>query len=96
MSTRTLDTAWAELFDELARLEEILPHRKPAGAPAALDPLSPKTLSEFEKRFELEEEVRELEEFIATAGVPEDDHSAAALAFLQTELIRKRSLLDNL
>lgn len=48
------------------------------------------------ERDELEEEVQELEDLIATAGEPEDEHSMRALTFLQTELVRKRSLLDNL
>ena len=46
------------------------------------------------ERDELEEEVQELEELIAAAGEPEDDHSLRALTFLQTELARKRAMLD--
>ena len=42
----------------------------------------------------LEEEVHELEQLISTAGEPEDEHSMRALTFLQTELARKRALLD--
>lgn len=49
-----------------------------------------------DEREELEEEVLELEALIATAGEPEDDHSLRALTFLQTELVRKRALLDRL
>lgn len=49
--------------------------------------------AEYE-RDELEEEVQELEELIAAAGEPDDEHSMRALTFLQTELVRKRSLLD--
>ncbi len=45
-------------------------------------------------RDELEEEVQELEELIAAAGEPEDEHSLRALSFLQTELVRKRAMLD--
>ena len=48
------------------------------------------------EREELEEEVQELEDLIAAAGEPEDEHSMRALTFLQTELVRKRALLDNL
>ena len=48
------------------------------------------------ERDELEEEVQELEELIAAAGEPEDEHSLRALTFLQTELARKRSMLDYL
>ena len=46
------------------------------------------------ERDELEEEVQELEELIAAAGEPEDEHSLRALSFLQTELARKRAMLD--
>lgn len=46
------------------------------------------------EREELEEEVQELEELIAAAGEPEDEHSLRALSFLQTELARKRAMLD--
>lgn len=48
------------------------------------------------ERDELAEEVQELEELIASAGEPEDEHSLRALTFLQTELVRKRALLDHL
>ena len=46
------------------------------------------------ERDELEEEVQELEELIAAAGEPEDEHSLRALTFLQTELACKRAMLD--
>ena len=46
------------------------------------------------ERDELEEEVQELEALIAAAGEPEDEHSLRALSFLQTELARKRAMLD--
>ncbi|MGE0861618.1 MAG: hypothetical protein AB7I01_19630 [Gammaproteobacteria bacterium] len=45
-------------------------------------------------RDEVEEEIQELEELIAAAGEPEDEHSLRALTYLQTELARKRALLD--
>jgi len=48
------------------------------------------------ERDELHEEVQELEELIAAAGEPEDEHSLRALTFLQTELARKRAMLDTL
>ncbi len=48
------------------------------------------------EREELEEEIQELEDLIAAAGEPEDEHSMRALTFLQTELVRKRALFDNL
>ena len=44
----------------------------------------------------LTEDVRELELLIASAGEPADEHSLQALLFLQTELARKRALLDDL
>ena len=46
------------------------------------------------ERDEMEEEVQELEALIAAAGEPEDEHSLRALTFLQTELARKRAMLD--
>ena len=47
------------------------------------------------EREELEEEVQELEDLIVAAGEPEDEHSLRALSYLQTELARKRALLDH-
>lgn len=47
------------------------------------------------EREELEEDIQELEELILAAGEPDDEHSMRALTFLQTELARKRSLLDD-
>ena len=46
------------------------------------------------EREELAEEVQELEDLIAAAGEPEDEHSLRALTYLQTELARKRTMLD--
>ena len=51
-------------------------------------------LGGHDEREELEEEVQELEELIAAAGEPEDDHSRRALTYLQAELARKRAMLD--
>lgn len=48
------------------------------------------------ERDEMEEEVQELESLIATAGIPEDEHSQRALNFLRAELGRKRELLGKL
>ncbi len=45
---------------------------------------------------ELEEEVRELEELIRAAGEPEDEHSLRALSYLQSELRKKRGMLERL
>jgi hypothetical protein len=49
-----------------------------------------------EEREEIEEEIAELEDLIAAAGEPDDPHSQRALAFLQQELLRKRSMLERL
>lgn len=43
---------------------------------------------------ELDEEIEEIEQLIASAGEPEDEHSMRALTFLQTELARLRALRD--
>ena len=45
---------------------------------------------------DIHEEIRDLESLIRTAGEPEDEHSMRALAYLQTELARKRNMLDSL
>jgi hypothetical protein len=45
---------------------------------------------------ELEEEVRELEDLIHAAGMPDDEHSVRALTYLKSELSRKRELLDRI
>ena len=47
------------------------------------------------ERDDLEEEIEELEALIAAAGEADDEHSMRALTFLQIELARKRSLLDD-
>ena len=47
------------------------------------------------ERDELDEEIEELEQLIASAGEPEDEHSMRALTYLQTELVRKRALRDD-
>lgn len=51
-------------------------------------------LGSMDDREELEDDVRELEQLIAVAGEPADEHSMRALAYLQTELARKRAILD--
>lgn len=48
------------------------------------------------ERDELEEEIRELGELIAAAGIPDDEHSQRALAYLHSELARKRAMLSRL
>jgi hypothetical protein len=52
-------------------------------------------LAEQDTRDQLEDEVQELEALIAAAGEPADEHSMRALTFVQTELARKRSMLDD-
>ncbi len=49
-----------------------------------------------DEREEIEEEIEDLEQLIAAAGEPEDEHSMRALTFLQTELAAKRAMLDEL
>ena len=51
-------------------------------------------LGALDDREELEDDVRELEQLIAVAGEATDEHSMRALAYLQTELVRKRDILD--
>lgn len=53
-------------------------------------------LDSEDERSELEEEIEDLEMLIAAAGEPEDEHSMRALTFLQTELVHKRTRLDEL
>ncbi len=48
------------------------------------------------EKHELEEEIRELEDLIAAAGMPDDEHSVRALTYLKAELSRKRELLDRM
>ena len=51
-------------------------------------------LGEEDELDEIEEDIEELQQLISAAGEPEDEHSMRALTFLQTELARKRDLLD--
>ncbi|MCC6201627.1 MAG: hypothetical protein IT494_01325 [Gammaproteobacteria bacterium] len=96
MADHNLEDAWSKLVDGLQHLESLLPNTQ-ATAYGSMRVMEQKVYEgSLFRRFELEEEIRELEEFIANAGDPEDEHSLAALTFLQTELIRKQSLLDNL
>lgn len=53
-------------------------------------------LSTMEDREELHDDIRNLEQLIAQAGEPTDEHSMRALAYLQTELARKRNILDGI
>jgi hypothetical protein len=51
-------------------------------------------LAEIDHRDDLADEVRELEQLLSVAQEPRDQHSMQALAYLQTQLARKRALLD--
>lgn len=53
-------------------------------------------LGNDDDREEIEEEIEDLQQLITAAGEPEDEHSMRALTFLQTELARKREMLDDL
>ena len=81
MAANMMSEGFRDLVDELQLLEDFFPLL--AGTHQAVD------------YDELAEDVRELEQLIAFAGEPSDQHSMQALAFLQTELVRKRALLDD-
>jgi hypothetical protein len=51
-------------------------------------------LSTADDADDIQDEIRDLESLVRTAGEPEDEHSMRALAYLQTELARKRASLD--
>jgi len=53
-------------------------------------------LSTADDAEDIQEEIRDLESLVRTAGEPEDEHSMRALAYLQTELARKRAALDQI
>ncbi len=53
-------------------------------------------LSTADDAEDIQEEIRDLESLVRTAGEPEDEHSMRALAYLQTELARKRAVLDQI
>lgn len=80
MRTGTISDGWNDLVDELKQLEAYLPI----------------IAGDQGEREELEEDIEDLEQLIAAAGEPEDEHSMRALTYLQSELVRKRSLLDDL
>lgn len=84
MRTATPSEGWNDLVDGLKQLEALFPMLASNNGPAG----------GHDERSEIEEEVQELEDLIAAAGEPEDEHSLRALTFLQTELARKRALLD--
>ncbi len=81
MAANMMSEGFRDLVDELQLLEDFFPLL--AGTNHSVD------------YDELADDVRELEQLIAVAGEPTDQHSLQALAFLQTELVRKRALLDD-
>ena len=82
MAAKMMSEGFADLVDELKQLEDFFPLL------GAVD-----DHGEFEDE-DLAEDVRELEQLLAVAGEPNDEHSMRALAYLQTELARKRARLD--
>lgn len=81
MNTGMAADAAFELVEGLKQLEAFLPSLGSLSSPSGIDD-------------ELDEEIQELEDLIAAAGEPEDEHSMRALTYLQTELARKRALKD--
>lgn len=81
MAANMMSEGFRDLVDELKLLEDFFPLL--GGPQHSID------------YDELADDVRELEQLIAVAGEPSDQHSMQALAFLQTELVRKRALLDD-
>jgi len=81
MAANMMSEGFRDLVDELKLLEDFFPLLGATQHTVDYD--------------ELADDVRELEQLIAVAGEPSDQHSMQALAFLQTELVRKRALLDD-
>lgn len=81
MAANMMSEGFRDLVDELKLLEDFFPLLGATQYTVDYD--------------ELADDVRELEQLIAVAGEPTDQHSMQALAFLQTELVRKRALLDD-
>jgi len=81
MAAKIMSEGFRDLVDELKLLEDCLPML------AGVD--------DEDEHEDLADDVRELEQLIAFAGEPADEHSMQALAYLQTELARKRALLDD-
>lgn len=80
MTLQVNSQGWNDLVTELKALE-------------AFFQTPEKTTGE---RDELAEEVTELEELIAAAGIPEDEISRGALSYFNGELAVKRSYLNRL
>ena len=74
-----MSDAFRDLADELTQLEEFFPLL------GTVD-----DHGNFENE-DLEEEIRELELLVASAGEPKDEHSVHALVYIQTELALKRA-----
>jgi len=82
MAAKMMSEGFADLVDELKQLEDFFPLL------GAVD-----DHGEFEDE-DLADDIRDLEQLLAVAGEPNDEHSMRALAYLQTELARKRARLD--
>jgi hypothetical protein len=85
MRTETISVGYGDLVEELKQLEAFFPVLDDDDQDQDADP-----------RADLEEEIEDLEQLIAAAGEPEDEHSMRALAFLQSELLIKRAQLDSI
>lgn len=82
MAAKMMSEGFGDLVEELKQLEDFFPLL------GAVD-----DHGEFEDE-DLEDDVRELEQLVAVAGEPKDEHSQRALAYLQVELARKRARLE--
>ncbi len=79
---KMMSDAFRDLGDELTQLEEFFP---------LLGAVNDR--GNFENE-DLEEDIRELELLVASAGEPKDEHSVHALVYIQTKLALKRAALD--
>lgn len=84
MAAKMMSEGFGDLVEYLKQLEDFFPLL------GAID-----DHAEFDEA-DLEDDVRELEQLLAVAGEPRDEHSMRALAYLQTELARKRARLEGL
>ncbi len=82
MAAKMMSEGFGDLVEELKQLEDFFPLL------GAVD-----DHGDFDEA-DLEDDIRELEQLVAVAGEPTDEHSQRALAYLQTELARKRARLD--
>jgi hypothetical protein len=82
MAAKMMSDGFGDLVENLRQLEDFFPLL------GAVD-----DHAEFDDA-DLEDDIRDLEQLVAVAGEPRDEHSQRALAYLQTELARKRARLD--